>query len=214
MFLKKILPELQQSAASADLLQATEFQKKMVARIKSGADLIAQAPANAGKTTALLIGLLHILKAEQGDTPRALWLTRNDSDIEKVMEMFSHLGENLSIRMVAAPTRGDIFKQKDEIYFGSDIVVTTPKRAGDLLSIEGINMISMRHLVLHKGEKLLRNEVLTQCYRVTESLPKAQLLLSTEEIRVSQERYKEQFMAKVLTIKSDESFPIKNPEAQ
>lgn len=212
MFLKKLLPELQKSTSTAELMQATNFQKKMVACIKSGADLIAQAPANAGKTTALLIGLLHVLKQEVGDTPRALWLTRDDSDIEMVMELYSRLGTELSLRMVAAPNRGDIFKQKDEIYIGSDIVVTTPRRASDLLSIEGINMISMRHLILHRGEKLLRNEVLTLCYRVTESLPKAQLLLATEEIKLSQERYKGQFMAKVLTIKSDESFPKKNPE--
>jgi superfamily II DNA/RNA helicase len=210
MFLKKILPALQEQAKELGWISATTFQKKMVSRIKSGLSLMALGPEDSGKSAALAVGVLQILKEEEGDTPRAIWLAQSDEEILKQMERFEALGENLSVRVIPATEKGDILKQKDAIYFGSDLVLTTPKRANALLSIEGINMISMRHLFIDSADKLLRNEIRTLCYRVSESMPKAQVILAARKSSIYIERYEEQFMNQVELLVTKDS--IKNPE--
>ncbi len=207
MFLKKLSPVLLKRTANLGLEQASPLQKKLVAGIKSGRDLMAFAPAGAGKSTAIALSLLQVLQAAEGDTPRALVLTHTDEGVLYFSGMLELLGAETGLRIVPATEKGNILEQKDKIYFGSDIVIGTPKRVHELLSIEGINLISMRMLVVHKANKVLRNQLLTMVYRVSESFPKAQVLLSGETKGTYESRYAEQFMKAPMVLESKALLP-------
>lgn len=209
MFLKKLSPNLLNILEKLGFVKATEFQRKAVSAIKSGADCVLLAPQGAGKSTAISLSVLQLLKGEEGDTPRVLLLTQMDDEIDKLNKLFHALGSETSIRVVTATERGNILEQKDKIYFGSDVVISTPKRAGELLSIEGINLISMKMLLLHNAHKILRNELLTMSYRVSESFPNAQKILSGEVYDTYEKRYVDQFMKPPKLITGAEI--IKNP---
>jgi superfamily II DNA/RNA helicase len=214
MFLKKLSPALQMQLDVLGFDKATPFQKQMISSIKSGADVLVAAPEQSGKSTALVLALLQMLQQAVDDTPRVLILTHGDSGVHALKKIFSFLGKDMSVRVVAATERGNILEQKDAIYFGSDIVISTPKRASELLSIEGINLISMKMLCLHQAQKILRNELLTLCYRVSESFPKAQFVVCGEQIGTYEERFQEQYMKPPVVVEQESAIahPIFLPE--
>lgn len=216
MFLKKLSPALHTQLDILGFEKATPFQKKMISGIKSGGDVMVAAPEQSGKSTALALALLQMMQQAMGDTPRVLILTHRDAGVLALEKVFAALGKEMSVRVVTATERGNILEQKDKIYFGSDIVISTPKRANELLSIEGINLISMKMLCLHHTQKILRNELLTMCYRVSESFPRAQFVLCGEQIGTYEERFNEQFMKPALMVESEDviATPVLLPEEE
>ena len=64
MSFKKLNPSLKESLSGLGMESPTPFQKKILPRIKSGANVFGIAPEGAGKTTALVIGTIQKLRAE------------------------------------------------------------------------------------------------------------------------------------------------------
>lgn len=68
---KKLKPLLKDILEHQNITAATPFQKKVIPKIKSGANVFAVAPEGSGKTTAIIITTLQKLKDyEEHDNPR------------------------------------------------------------------------------------------------------------------------------------------------
>lgn len=194
MFLKKIYAPLQQGIEKAGLEKANAFQKKLIGRIKSGSDVVAYADEGGGKSTALAIALIQLLKEEKDDVPRALYLVPDNHRLEAMHDLFMMLARHTSLRIIPANTKRNILDQKDEIYFGSDIVIGVPERISELMSIEGINIAEIKHILIDDATTLMRHSALGQIHRILESFPKAQLIFCGQKPTDGIERYAENFM--------------------
>lgn len=203
MFLKKIYEPLQQAIDEIGLEKATPFQKKLIGRIKSGGDVVTLAEDSAGKTTALFVALIQLLKEEKDDVPRAIFLVTDNEMLEQTFETATALAKNTSLRIVPLNTKRNILDQKDEVYFGSDIIVGVPERVSELMSIEGINVAEIKHIIIDDASTLMRHSSLSNVNRILQSFPKAQLVFCGKEATEGIERYAENFMKFPETIIED-----------
>ena len=203
MFLKKIYPPLQQALEEMQLEKANPFQKKLIGKIKSGSDVVAYAEEGGGKSTALAIALLQLLKEEKDDVPRALYLVPDNERLEAMYQLFTPLVKHTSLRIIPVNTKRNILDQKDAVYFGSDVVIGVPERISELMSIEGINISEIRYIVIDDATTLMRHSTLGRIHRILESFPNAQLVFCGNEPTDGIERYAENFMKFPTHIKAD-----------
>ncbi len=194
MFLKKMYPPVQQAVEEMRLEKATPFQKKLIGQIKSGKDVVAYAKEDAGKSTALAIALAQLLEKEKDDVPRSVYLVPNNEKLEAMEETFDKVCKHTSLRVKLVNTRKNILDQKDDIYFGADIVLAVPERLSELMSIEGLNAIEIKHVIIDDATPLMRHSTLTNIHRILESFPKAQLVFCGTTPTDGIERYSANFM--------------------
>ena len=95
MSFKKLHPLLKESLENAGFETSNTFQKKVLPTLKGGADTYVIAPKGSGKTTALIIAIIHKLKAEAfEDSPRAIVIVKDKADALVLMEEFDRFTKN------------------------------------------------------------------------------------------------------------------------
>ena len=204
MFIKKITPELQASLEKQGLHKAQGSQRKWISRIKSGMDLIAVGPKNSGKSTSYKVALIQQLKHAVADVPRAMVVCLDKEAVLESEENFNALGAHTDLRFHVGFEGADILKQKNKIYFGTDIVAGSPRRITELMSIEGINFAEIKTLIIDDADELMKNNNMTFIHRITTSLPNAQKAIFTEKITDNITRYRDKYMLSPMKIEETE----------
>jgi superfamily II DNA/RNA helicase len=180
-------------------------QEEGIPKIKSGADLTIIAPEGSGKSTALVIALIQQLKRAIDDVPRAIVMV---ADIEKASEMeaqFQQLGRYTNLRVYAATEQGAVQDQKDLIYAGLDILIGTPRRIHELVSISGISTMGLKHLVVDDAETVFQNRHHTVLHRIAGSVHKFQYIVFASSYKKKYETPATQVFKKPMLVK------IENP---
>ena len=207
MFIKKISPELQESLEDFGISIAQGSQKKWISRIKSGLELVALGPVNSGKTTAYIVALIQQFKEAIADVPRAMVICKDKEAVLELQERFEQIGKHTDLRFHVGFEGADILKQKDTIYFGTDVVIGSPRRISELLSIEGINMTDIKTLIIDDAEVIMKNNNMTYLHRITTSLPKAQKIIFSEESSDNIVRYTKKYMVSPTVISEENTIP-------
>ena len=200
MFIKKIEPALQEELESNNIEIAHDYQKKWISRIKSGGDLIAVAPAESGKTTSYMVLLIQQLKRAVEDVPRAMIVCATKDEVIATQEKLENLSLHTDLRIHIGFEGADIQKQKDKIYFGTDIVVGTPRRITELMSLEGINFANLKLLIIDDGQDSMKHTSLSQINRIAESLVPIQKVIFTTQNTVNIKRFAGKFMKNTMEI--------------
>ncbi len=201
---KKLNAPLKEAIERVGFEAPTEFQKKVLSRIKGGANLFGIGPKKSGKTTALIISTIQKLKSmAEGDNPRALIFVKDKAAALVLAEAFEAFTKETDLRVYTAYEEQDYKEQKDAIYLGVDIVIATPKRLSKLYFLNGINFTQLQVLIVEDGEFLMRNSFHTDVDRITESLTKCQYLIFAEKFISQLEKLDEKFMenAQVVELK-------------
>jgi len=202
MFIKKMDAELQEILEEKGVEKATDFQKKAISRIKSGLDLLAVADEGKGKTTVVMVALITILKRAIADVPRAMVICKSKEEVIALQEKCEYLARFTDLRFHIGFEGANILNQKDTIYFGTDVVIGTPRRISELMSIEGINFSDIKTLIIDDAFAIMKHTQLTMIHRISESLPKAQKIIFTDKVNDGIERYKNKYMKNTLLLKS------------
>ena len=122
---------------------------------KGGANVFGLAPKNSGKTDALIISTIQKLKAEAyQDSPRALIFVKDKKAALDLESNFKRFTRGTDLRVYAAYDEYNIDFQKDEIYYGQDIIITTTKRLSKLYLINGIHIGEVQLLIVEDGQFL------------------------------------------------------------
>ncbi len=87
----------------------------------------------------------------------------------------------------------DIHELKEDIYFGADVVIATPKRLNELLNIEGFNSAALQTLVLDASHQLLKVGNIAFTQRISDSIPLKQRVALSTENKGSTEAYMDRF---------------------
>lgn len=203
MSFKKLHPLLKESLNEAGFETSNPFQKKVLPILKGGADAYIIAPQGSGKTTALIIATIHKLKAAAfEDSPRAIIVVKNKTDVLALKEEFERFTKNTDLRVYALYDEYDIEKQKEEVYYGQDIVIATPARLSKLYFLNGIHLGEIQLFAIEDADYLGRNNAYNHILRLSESLDKCQYIILAEEMNSRIKNYQNAFMGNAQIIKS------------
>lgn len=203
MSFKKLHPLLKESLEDAGFETSNEFQKKVLPVIKGGSDTYVIAPKNSGKTLALIIGTIHKLKAKAfEDSPRAVILVENKQKALDLKAQFVLFAKHTDLRIYAAYDEYDIEKQKEEIYFGQDIVIATAARLSKLYFLNGIHLGEIQLFAIEDADFLARKNTYNHILRLTESIAKCQYIIISDSMNSKIANYQNAFMSNAQVVKS------------
>ena len=178
MKLKKLIPELVLGIINAGFdTNPKEIQSTCIPKIKSGADMLVIAPKDSGKSTAIVIGIIQQLKKAVEEAPRAVVITSSKEKAFELEEQFKLLGSKTNLRTFVVFDKGIIQYQKDMIYEGLDILIGTPIRINELLSVSGIPTTKLAILAVDDAETIFPNQHHPVVYRFDDRTKKLQFLI-------------------------------------
>jgi superfamily II DNA/RNA helicase len=148
-----------------------------------------------GKSTALVIAVIQKLKKAVADVPRAMIVVPNQETGEVLEEMFATYGKYTNLRIHTAYEVRLIENQRDVIYYGTDVVIGTPKQINSLYAISGINVAGIQFFALEEAHVLIRDANQSTIERLFECLPKCQRVVLAAEMNEKIERVMDQHMA-------------------
>lgn len=202
MSFKKLNPPLEEAIERMGLENPTPFQKKVLPKIKSGADFYLLAPKNSGKTTAMIISVIQKLDSKAfEDSPRALIYVKDKESALDLEQKFREFTREMDLRIYCAYDEQNIEDQKDDIYYGVDIVIATPKRLGKLFSMTGIHLGQLQLFILEDAGFLSKSSQFNDVVRIPLSIDKCQYLVFGEKMEPKMERLQDMFMERAQILK-------------
>jgi superfamily II DNA/RNA helicase len=202
MSFKKLHPLLKKSLENTGFETSNPYQKKALPILKGGANVYMIAPKGSGKTTALIMATIHKLKAEAfEDSPRAVIIAKDKSEVLALKDEFERFTNTTTLRVYAAYDEYDLEKQKEEIYFGQDIVIATPSRLSKLYFLNGIHLGEVQLFALEDADYLGRKDAYNQILRLSESLEKCQFVILADSMNSKIANYQNTFMITAQVVK-------------
>jgi len=198
---KKLKPLLKDILEHQNITEATPFQKKVIPKIKSGANIFAVAPEGAGKTTTIIITTLQKLKDyEEHDNPRVLIFVKDKVSALALEEKFEPYIKHMNLTTYSVYEERAEQTQKDIIYEGVDIVIGTARRLNKLYLMNGINLNDMNTLIIEDANLLLRIDFAKDIVRISDSFPKCQFMVFSTDYDEKLKSLKNSFMANALLV--------------
>ena len=199
---KKLKPLLKDILEHLNIEEATAFQKKVIPKIKSGANVFAVAPKDSGKTTALIIVTLQKLKDyEDYDNPRVVIFVKNKAAALALEEKFEPFIKHMNLTSYSVYDEQQEQKQKDIIYEGIDIVIGTATRINKLYLMNGINLNDMNTIIVDDAHELPRIDFAKDIVRISDSFPKCQFIVFSTDYDEKLKSLKNSFMANAQLVK-------------
>ncbi|MBS2211135.1 DEAD/DEAH box helicase [Carboxylicivirga mesophila] len=155
--------------------KATPVQEQTIPVIKDGKDLIACAQTGTGKTAAYLLPVLDKLVRNGHNKINALILvpTRELAiQIDQQMEGFGYFLDISSTAIYGGNDSGEWNRQKNALTTGADIVIATPGRLIQHLTMGYVKMDTLQHLILDEADRMLDMGFFDDIMQVVKYLPK------------------------------------------
>ncbi|MCU0349436.1 MAG: DEAD/DEAH box helicase [Flavobacterium sp.] len=182
MELKKINAKLQQALIKQNLIAANELQEETFSIIKSGVDVVIQSPKNSGKSTTLVLNVIHKLKEAVEESPRALIMGLDKQHVLNLQETFEKLNKYNDLRIFATHDKTDIDEDKNQISLGIDVLIGTPNRINQLFSGAGFNVNKLTVIGFDDIDALIKNRHDATILRLLMSIDRGQRLYFCKEI--------------------------------
>jgi superfamily II DNA/RNA helicase len=201
MSFKKLNTPLKESLERLGFETPTTFQTNILPKVKGGADVFGIAPKGSGKTTAMIINTMQKLKSEAfDDSPRALIFVKDKKAALQLEEQFKLFTRGTDLRIYTVYDEQGIDHQKDDIYYGVDVIIATPKRLNKLYHINGVHLGELQLLIIEDAEFLATNSLHAEIVRLTESIKKCQYLVFADKYYPKFDRLQSSFMSNSLLI--------------
>lgn len=199
---KKLIEPLKESIDHLGFEAPLPFQKKIISIIKGGANVFGIGPKSCGKTSSLIISVVQKLKGEAfEDAPRTLILVKDKQAALELEREFNAYTSNTDLRVYCAYEEHNFETQREEIYYGVDIVIGTPKRINKIFFSNGINLSQLKFFIVEDAQFLFRNNLLSEVYRIPESIKRCQYLVFSDKYDTRFDRFQDSFMHNARVIK-------------
>jgi len=195
MSFKKLIEPIKNVLKNQGFETPLPFQKKILSKIKSGANVFGIAPKGSGKTTSMVISVVQKLQGEALDeAPRAIIFAKDKDAVLELYREFRKFTSKTNLRVYCVYEEHNIDAQRDDIYDGIDILITTPKRFNKLFFMNNINVRMLQMFIVDDAEFLFRGSHLADVSRLPESLDKCQYLVFSTKYDERFDRWQEKFM--------------------
>jgi superfamily II DNA/RNA helicase len=166
---------------SADLLKAvkacgyknlTPIQQQAIPMIRSGADVLASAQTGTGKTAAFSLPILDALakNTAQGQTIKALILTPTRELAAQVADNMKAYSQFLPLKVGVVYGGGKMSSQTNLLKQGLDVLVATPGRLIEHLTLRNVDLSQVKHLVLDEADRMLDMGFLTDIEKLMQAI--------------------------------------------
>lgn len=201
MKLKKLLPELVTGIKENGFDENPKaIQTASIPQIKSGSDLFVFGEEGAGKSTAMVIGVIQQLKAAFEDAPRAMIITTSKEKSYELEELFKKLGRYTDLRVLTVFDNGVIKFQKDLIFDGIDVLIGTPVQITEIIKKGGIPFAAMKMFIVDDAHEF-RLEKFPLIHITADKAPKAQFIITADGWHKKFEKLSEEIMRNPKIIK-------------
>lgn len=159
--------------------QPTPIQQQAIPHILDGEDVIAAASTGTGKTAAFLLPALSHLPSsrEHGRRPRMLVITPTRELAQQIARTCIAIGKCTGHYVSAVYGGMKYSKQKSDLAGGTDVLVATPGRLGDLMDRQAVDLSQVEVLVLDEADRMLDMGFLPDVTRIVEATPDARQTL-------------------------------------
>ncbi|CAM4069952.1 MULTISPECIES: DEAD/DEAH box helicase [Flavobacterium] len=204
MNLKKINEDLKEALIENGITEATELQLETFSPIKSGADLVIQGGKKTGKTTAMVVNVIHKLKEPFQESPRALILVNDKPMLLEVLELFELYNKKNKLRVFGTHDKTDLDEDKNLISLGIDVLVGTPNKLNQMFSSAGFNVNTLQVIHFDDIDVLLKNRHESVIMRLMESIQKGQRVFFCNKITERVEILADNIMKDPVFLEMDE----------
>lgn len=147
-------PEINKALATAGYTTPTQIQFDVINEINNGKNIIGQSQTGTGKTAAFVISLLQKLDLGKRGT-QALILAPTRELVTQIREEILLLSKDLNVRSLPVFGWSPIFKQKELIKKGQDIIIWTPGRVIDLIERGVLKLEQLDYFILDEVDRML-----------------------------------------------------------
>lgn len=177
----KLNKSLTASALEAGYEEPTEIQSKSMSRILGGHDLVINAPAGSGKTTAYVLAVLNKIKYDSKDeAPKFLILVPDQERVLATVQQFKLLSRRRDLRIIGLYQVREINDQINALVEGMDIVVAVPKQARAVYLELGLNLSQIQLFIVDDAEELVNKKMQLPVQELARSIKKTQHLVFTK----------------------------------
>lgn len=202
MSFKKLNSEILEALEINDFEAPTPLQKSALPIIKGGANVFCIGSKGSGKTTTIVISVLQKLKCKAvGDAPRALILVETKAEALKLKEEFEKFIKPRTLRVYTAYDEQTLDQQREEIYYGQDILIATPKRLNKLYLMNSLDLSQLKLYIIEDAEFAEKGLYFAAINRIPESIDKCQYLVFAEKLSPRLKRFEETFMFRAQVVK-------------
>lgn len=167
---------------SAELLEAvkacgyknlTPIQQKAIPLIRKGHDLLASAQTGTGKTAAFALPIIDSINQTTPKTHavKALILTPTRELAQQIKDNLDNYLQNLPLKAGVVYGGAGMAGQTNMLQAGVDILVATPGRLLEHLTLRNVQLKQVQHIVLDEADRMLDMGFLTDIERVLQQLP-------------------------------------------
>lgn len=149
----------------------TPIQEKSFPVILSGRDVAGIAQTGTGKTFAYLLPVLKMLSYSEQKQPRVLILVPTRELVLQVVKEIEKLTKYMSVKVGGIYGGANINTQKQLIFNGLDILVSTPGRIMDMVLTRTLQLKQIQKVVIDEVDELMNLGFRPQLTQVLEVLP-------------------------------------------
>jgi len=153
--------------------EATRIQEEAYPVVMSGRDMVGVAQTGTGKTFAYLLPLLRNIKfsKEKHPRPKILIVQPTRELVIQLVDELEKLTKYMNVRFAGIYGGANINKQKEVVYNGIDILVSTPGRLVDLSATGVLRLIDVQKFVLDEVDEMLNSGFKAQLTHILDILP-------------------------------------------
>lgn len=144
--------------------------------------MVVQGEKSSGKTTALVLNVIHKLKQPFEESPRALIMVNDKSQILEMLEIFANFNTYNQLRVFGTHDKTDIDEDKNQISAGIDVLIGTPNRLNEMFSGAGFNVSKLLMIAFDDVDILVKNRHEATILRLLTSMEKGQRLYFCSQI--------------------------------
>lgn len=173
--------------------ETTPVQEEAIPIVRTGADVIVQAPTGTGKTLAFLLPLMERMKPHV-DEAQVLVVTPTRELTLQIAKVARALAEAFALRVIALYGGQDIERQKDKLRRHPQMIIGTPGRLLDHLRRKTLRISQANRVVLDEADEMMKRGFLEDVEKLISALaPDRQLLLFSatmpDRVRALARRY-------------------------
>ena len=154
-----LAPELQRAIDECGYSSMTPVQIQAIVPARRGKDLLVNAQTGTGKTAAFALPILQQMldkpKATVARRPRALILTPTRELAEQLADTIGAYAKYLPISITALYGGVKLGGQANKLTAGVDIVIATPGRLMEHISLGHVNLADVEFVVLDEADRML-----------------------------------------------------------
>lgn len=200
-FLTTMKPFLQEAWKKAGFEQATPIQEKAIPLMLEGKDVMAESPTGTGKTITYLLPLLEKIDPKKQNT-QAVIVAPSRELVMQILQVIQTWSQGSGITNTSLIGGANMQRQLDKLKKSPHVVVGTPGRIQELITMKKLKMHQVKTIALDEGDQLLVPEHLQTVKNIVKAtMADRQIVLFSATLPAQTENIAKEFMNDPETVK-------------